>query len=193
VLVEIGHQLGKTEPDPEINELVTGSAGINVGLDFLPGALDYNAAQPGLIDASLASRIVSFDAYTTNVDRTPRNPNMLIWHQQLWLIDHGAALYQQHGTADLATRAGDPFPQIADHVLLPFAAELEAADSELAANLTAEIIRKCVQLVPNSLLRPGSGPDREGYCNYLTDRLRSPRAFAAEAARAYAAGGHRVS
>jgi hypothetical protein len=91
VLVEVSDQLGRTEPDPEINALVTHSAGLNVGLDFLPGALDYSAARPDTIAASLASQIVWFDALATNVDRTPRNPNLLIWHGEPWLIDHGAA------------------------------------------------------------------------------------------------------
>ncbi len=187
VLVQVDERLGKTEPDPEINELVTGSAGINVGIDFLPGALDYNAARPELIDAELASRIVIFDAYITNVDRTPRNPNMLVWHGRTWLIDHGAALYQHHGTSDLSARAGDPFPQIADHVLLPLATELEAAERELAASLTPEVLANCIREVPDTLLGEDATPSRDGYREYMTERLRPPRPFAAEAIRAHAA------
>ena len=133
VLVDVPEALGRTEPDPEINELVTNSAGLNVGLDFLPAALDYNAARPDTIDAALASRIVWFDAYATNVDRTPRNPNLLIWHARPWLIDHGAALYQHHGATDLPSRAPDRFPLIREHVLLPHAEDLPRADAELSA------------------------------------------------------------
>ena len=96
VLVELAPELGRTEPDPEINDLVTGSAGVNCGIDFLPGALDYNPARPGAMAAAEASEIVWLDAFTTNVDRTARNPNLLVWHRQTWLIDHGAALYQHH-------------------------------------------------------------------------------------------------
>jgi len=187
VLVEISDQLGRTEPDPEINELVTGSAGINVGIDFLPGSLDYSAARPELIDPELASRVVVFDAYTTNVDRTPRNPNMLVWHRNPWLIDHGAALYQHHGSPDLVIRAGDVFPQIADHVLLPLASDLDGAENELVARLTSEEITRAVELVPDTLLGADPGADRAMYIAYLTQRLHGSRPFAAEAARARAA------
>src|SRR5947209_10844093 len=129
VLVDIDPALGRTEPDPEINDLVTGSAGLNLGIDFLPGALDYSAARAGLADGRFASEVVWFDALMTNVDRTPRNPNLLLWHRRIWLIDHGAALYQHHAAQDLVARAGDPFSLIRDHVLLPLADELPAADT----------------------------------------------------------------
>src|SRR5579862_8520854 len=109
VLVEVSPELGRTEPDPEINELVTGSAGTNVGLDFLPGALDYNPARPGTLEPLRASEIVWFDAFTTNVDRTPRNPNLLVWHRETWLIDHGATLYLHHSDRGLLPRAREPF------------------------------------------------------------------------------------
>ncbi|HET9074984.1 MAG TPA: HipA family kinase [Solirubrobacteraceae bacterium] len=186
VLVDVPAPLGRTEPDPEINELVTASAGINVGLDFLPGALDLNAARLDLVDPQLAAAIVWFDALATNVDRTPRNPNLLIWHRRPWLIDHGAALYQHHRDEDLPARAGDPFPLIRDHVLLPRAADLQAADARLAPRLDPQRIAEIVTLVPDTLLGEDPGRDRERYVEYFERRLRAPRPFlaSAEAARA---------
>ncbi len=191
VLVDVPDQLGRTEPDPEINALVTSSAGINVGLDFLPAALDYSAARPETIDAELASRIVWFDAYATNVDRTPHNPNMLIWHGRPWLIDHGAALYQHHAVADLPGRAHDRFPLIREHVLLPQADDLAAADAELSAKLKPQLIADTVGLVPGGLLGGSSSDDepedeettaaveamRGQYIGYLIARAQAPRAF----------------
>jgi hypothetical protein len=171
VLVELPDGFGNAEPDPEIHELVTGSAGINVGIDFLPSALDLTAA-PDEITRELAAAIVVFDAYTTNVDRTPRNPNMLTWHGSSWLIDHGAALYQHHGTADLRTRAADGFPMIRDHVLLSIAGNLHDATDWLRKVLTPEMIEDTVDDVPDVLL--GEDPDgaRDMYAGYLVDRLR---------------------
>lgn len=178
---------GRTEPDPEINELVTGSAGINCGLDFLPGALDFNAARAGDgIDAALASEIVWFDAFATNVDRTPRNPNMLCWHGRTWLIDHGAALYQHHGAADLVARADDRFPLIAEHVLLPYATELGAADDRMVARLTDAVLAETLGHVPDGWLGDDPTLARGVYLDYLRARLQGPRSFleTAEAAQA---------
>jgi hypothetical protein len=187
VLVEVPEELGRTEPDPEINELVTKSAGTNVGLDFLPGALDYSAARPDLVEPGLASRIVWFDAFTTNVDRTPRNPNMLIWHGRPWLIDHGAALYQHHASTDLPTRALDAFPLIRDHVLGPQATELTAADAELTAALSPEVLAAAVALVPADLLGDDPGHARGQYVAYLTARLAGSHRFYEEALAAHGA------
>ncbi|HEX3802615.1 MAG TPA: HipA family kinase [Solirubrobacteraceae bacterium] len=181
VFVEISPELGRTEPDPEINELVTGSAGLNVGIDFLPGALDYNPARPGELGPLLASEIVWFDAFTTNVDRSPRNPNLLVWHRRTWLIDHGAALYLQHGERDLADRAEEPFPLIADHVLLPLASELQAADARLSAALTPEVIAGVVDLVPSAWLGETGERARVSYRDYLVRRVAAPRGFLTEA------------
>src|ERR1700754_644190 len=116
VLVELDAALAAAEPDPEIQDLIVASAGLNLGVDFLPGALPYLPTQPP--DAELAADVVWLDALITNVDRTPRNPNLLRWHRNLWLIDHGAALYAFHGSDPLA-RARGGFPPIIDHVLLP--------------------------------------------------------------------------
>ena len=187
VFVEISPELGRTEPDPEINELITSSAGLNFGVDFLPGALDYSAAQPDGIDGDFASALVWFDALTTNVDRTPRNPNLLVWHGRTWLIDHGAALYQHHAERDLVARAREPFPMIGDHVLLPLADRIPAADERLGAALGAAEIERALQLIPDEWLGEDPAADRSAYSEYLFRRLEAPRTFAAEAARAHAA------
>jgi hypothetical protein len=185
VLVELDPVLGRTEPDPEINELITASAGLNLGIDFLPGALEYNPARPGALSAERASEIVWFDAFTTNVDRTPRNPNLLVWHRETWLIDHGAALYQHHSDRDLVSRADEPFPLIAEHVLLPLASELPAADARLSAVFTDDVIASAVDLVPDEWLGPDADLLRVAYRDYFHARLAEPRVFFVEALAAY--------
>ena len=184
VLVDVPEALGRTEPDPEINDLVTGSAGLNCGLDFLPGALDFNADSAELITAEQAAEIVWFDSFTTNVDRTPRNPNMLVWHGHAWLIDHGAALYQHHGSDDLVSRAGDRFPLIRDHVLLARAASIADADQRMAARVTDALVNQVLSLIPDEWL--GADPDatRGQYSRYFSARLVEPRAFALTAEEA---------
>ena len=117
-------ELARAEPDPEIQDLLYASAGINLGVDFLPGSLPFTPAAVADIDPELAADVVWLDALTTNVDRTPRNPNLLVWHGRTWLIDHGAALFRQHGARPLASTAHEPFPSIADHVLLGAAGPL---------------------------------------------------------------------
>jgi hypothetical protein len=179
--VEVATELGRTEPDPEIQELVIGSAGLNCGIDFLPGALDYNPARPGTLEPIRASEIVWFDAFTTNVDRTARNPNMLVWHRETWLIDHGAALYQHHSDRDLVGRAGEGFPLIADHVLLPLASELRTADDRLAAVFDRETISAAVGLVPDDWLGAEPTSARASYVEYLWARVTGPRGFVSEA------------
>src|ERR1051325_3479613 len=130
VFVILDREIAKTEPDPEIQDLIRASAGLNLGLDYLPGSVMFDpvAEKP---DADLASRIVWFDAYVTNIDRTPRNANLLMWHRKLWLIDHGAALYFHHSWTDMEKRARDSFPLVKQHILLPFASSLEAVDGPM--------------------------------------------------------------
>jgi hypothetical protein len=188
VFIELEADLGRTEPDPEIQDLIKASDGLNIGLDYLPGAVMFDpiAEKP---DAELASRIVWFDAYVTNVDRTARNTNLLVWHRKLQLIDHGAALYFHHGWDDYQERSGDAFRAIKDHVLLPFARALEAADEYMTEQITQERIEDIVSLVPDSWLTADkhfSSTDeyREAYVEYLVRRLESPRAFVQEAIRA---------
>jgi hypothetical protein len=185
VTVEIDPALGHAEPDPEIQELIIGSGGTNFGVDFLPGALDFSPGRRDPTDTAFASELVWFDALTTNVDRTPRNPNLLVWHDRTWLIDHGAALYRHHAGGDLVARAREPFPLIADHVLLPAAADLAAADDRLAPRLTEERIVEIVGRVPDDWLgtdEPAAA--RRMYVDYLLARLQAPRTFVAEAEHA---------
>ena len=192
VTVEIDPVLGAAEPDPEIQDLITASAGANLGVDFLPGALPYTPGGPYAPDSRLAADIVWLDALTTNVDRTPRNPNLLVWHDRLWLIDHGAALYLHHGGLDPVGHADKPFPLIAEHVLLPHAGSILEAHERLAPVVEAGALAGAVALVPPEWLASASGSDggdtAETYVDYLDRRLRSG-AFAAEAEAARARAG----
>jgi hypothetical protein len=188
VFVSLDPEIAKTEPDPEIQELIRASGGLNLGLDYLPGSVMFNpvADKP---DADLASRIVWFDAYITNVDRTPRNANLLMWHRKLWLIDHGAALYFHHAWTDMDQRSKDPFPLIKDHILLPFADNLELIDQGMSALITEEIIKGIVDLVPDDWMKENSrfstiAVSRQAYVEYLRRRLDEPRHFVEEAIRA---------
>jgi hypothetical protein len=188
VFVALDPDIAKTEPDPEIQDLIRASGGLNLGLDYLPGSVMFDpvAEKP---DAGLASRIVWFDAYVTNVDRTPRNANMLMWHRRLWLIDHGAALYFHHAWTDMDQRSRDRFPLIREHILLPFAGELEAADETMTAVITDEVIKGVVDLVPDDWMTENSpfnttGENRRAYVDYLMRRLDEPRHFVEEAIRA---------
>jgi hypothetical protein len=188
VFVELDSELARTEPDPEIQDLIKASAGLNLALDYLPGSVMFDpvAEKP---DADLASQIVWFDAYVTNVDRTPRNTNMLMWHRKLWLIDHGAALYFHHSWKDYRERSRSPFPMIKDHVLLESAGALQEADAKMAERITPEIIDNIVKLIPDGWLVGGSlftSPEqyRDAYIEYLHRRLAEPRDFLEEAIRA---------
>jgi hypothetical protein len=177
VTVEIDPAIAAAEPDPEIQELVSRSPGSNLGVDFLPGALPFTPGGPFIPDSELAARIVWLDALTTNVDRTPRNPNLLLWHRRLWLIDHGAALYLHHQGLRPAEHADRPFPQIADHVLLPAAGSVTAAHEQLAPLVTERLLGEVVGLVPADWL---VGSPAAAYVEYLVRRV-SAGAFALEA------------
>jgi len=182
VLAEIDRELAPAEPDAEVQELLAASAGLNVGLDFLPGALPYLPGTGHEPAPELAAAVVWLDAFTSNVDRTPRNPNLLVWHGRLWLIDHGAALYVHHGGLDPARDAPRPFELIGDHVLLPVAGSILEADARLAPQVTDALVREVVGLVPGDWPADGRAP----YVEYLTARAAAPRAFAEEAERARA-------
>jgi hypothetical protein len=175
--VELDPALGAAEPDPEIQELITASGGLNLGVDFLPSALPYAPGAGFQPDPELAAEIVWLDALTTNVDRTPRNPNLLVWHGRLWLIDHGAALYLHHAGLDPATHASKPFPQIRDHVLLRGAGSIAAAHERLAERAAAAI-PGAVALTPSDWLEDGTAPAT--YVDYLERRL-TEGGFAREA------------
>lgn len=183
VLARLDGRMAKTEPDPEIQDLLRQSEGLNLALDYLPGSIGFDPladrAMAGL--SRLASSIVWFDALVTNVDRTPRNTNLLVWHRKLWLIDHGATLYFHHAwSADYLERSRVPFTPIREHVLLPWANEIREVDEELAAKLTAGEIERVVALIPAEWL--GDVP-RERYCAWLGRRLESPREWMEEAVR----------
>ncbi len=180
VELEVDPVLGAAEPDPEIQDLITGSAGSNLGVDFLPGSLPYTPGGPFTPDAILAADIVWLDALTTNVDRTPRNPNLLIWHDRLWLIDHGAALYLHHGGLNPAEQFDRPFPLIADHVLLGRAGSILDAHARLAPAVDQSLLEEVANLVPADWF---AGEDPDVYVDYLNRRTRSG-AFASEVERA---------
>jgi hypothetical protein len=186
VLAYLAPELGRSEPDPEIQDLLKRSTGLNLALDYLPGSLGFDPlVEPP--DSGLASRIVWFDALVTNVDRTPRNTNLLVWHNRLWLIDHGASLYFHHNwpTRDgraLEAASRRPFAAVRDHVLLPFAGSIFEADAALTPRLAPEVLRAIVDMIPEEWLadEPGFGSIEEvrsAYVAYLSSRLQEPRAW----------------
>ncbi|MFI6263155.1 HipA family kinase [Micromonospora sp. NPDC051006] len=173
VVLDIDPVIGRAEPDQEVQELLRNSGGANLGMDFLPGALGYDpVAHP--VDAALASQVLWFDAYVENVDRSWRNPNMLIWHRQLWLIDHGATLYFHHNWPRADAVVDRPF-RADDHALASYATRLAEAEAELAPRITADLLTEVLALVPDEWL---AGPDfdapdqaRAAYTDHLTRRL----------------------
>jgi hypothetical protein len=188
VFVELDPALARTEPDPEIQALIRASAGLNLALDYLPGAVMYDPLAEQ-VEADLASSVVWLDAYVSNVDRTPRNTNLLMWHRRLWLIDHGAALYFQHAWTNFLERSHDPFPMIKDHVLLPRAASLREIDGVMTERITSDIIERVVGLIPDDWLVGDPAfaegtPHRAAYREHLLNRLEPPHAFLEEAIRA---------
>ncbi len=189
VFVLLNPELGRTEPDQEIQDLLKASAGLNIGLDYLPGSVTFDPIVDEL-DAALASAIVWFDAYVMNVDRTPRNTNMLMWHQNLWLIDHGAALYVHHSwDEELVKRSESPFSMIREHVLLPYASELNRVDQEMKSVLTKDLIGRVVEAVPGEWLDgdpvfPDLEEHRDAYRTYLLHRAQVSHLFLQEALHA---------
>jgi hypothetical protein len=191
VFIDLDPDLARAEPDAEIQHLMRASAGLNLAFDYLPGSVTFDpvADQP---DSLLASSIVWLDAYTSNVDRTARNSNLLMWHRRLWLIDHGAALYFHHGWNEGSDASANPFAPIKDHVLLKYAGALVEADAAMRSRLTPGVIRDVVALVPDEWLatdRAFATPAavRAAYVQHLTRRLQGPPAFFEEAQRARAA------
>jgi hypothetical protein len=183
--------LCRTEPDWEIRQLVTASAGLNLALAYLSGAVMFDAAASPPTDPLLASTIVWIDAYLSNVDRTARNPNLLLWQRDLWLIDQGAALYWHHDWDPARDRTEDPFALVRHHVLLPWARALPEADAAVVPRLTDEVLADVVAQLPDAWLAgqpPFASPaeHRAAYLQYLRGRRDRSAAFVKEAQDAHA-------
>ena len=181
VLIEIDEALGRNEPDQEIRELLLASTGLNLALDFLPGSIMFDPAARPAVDADVASAAVWFDAFVTNVDRTPRNPNLLWWHKSLYFIDHGASLYFHHDWRDIERKAVSPFPLIRDHVLMPWASRIAEADATLRPRLSENLFAEILAQIPELWLPI---EQRADYLAYFVRRLASASAFVEEALRA---------
>lgn len=185
VFANLDEAFGRTEADEEIQDLLQGSQGLNLALHYLSGAINFDPVVTA-VDAKMASQIVWLDAYITNVDRTFRNTNMLIWHKDLWLIDHGASLYFHHSFDNPIGHAKSPFALIKDHVLLPQASLLEETDAEYKALLTEEKIRTIVALIPDEWLlweelEKSPSEIKEVYISFLLSRLENSAIFVNQA------------
>ncbi|GAB3335919.1 hypothetical protein GCM10027299_45400 [Larkinella ripae] len=190
VFATLDPAMARTEPDEEIQDLLRASGGLNLGLHFLSRATTFDPVL-NTVSARLASQIVWFDCFITNVDRTARNTNMLMWHRELWLIDHGASLYFHHAGQNWEEQAKKPFAAIKDHVLLPWATEIEAVDAEFRPVLTPDLIRSIVDLVPDAWLVSedftGTVEEkRRMYTGFLETRLAHSEIFVKEAQHAKA-------
>lgn len=190
VFLTVDPDMARTEPDSEIQHLIRESAGLNLGLDYLPGSVNYDPLvnRP---DADLAAKIVWFDAFIQNVDRTARNTNMLLWHRKLYLIDNGAAFYFHHDWSRAEMAATARFAPIKDHVLLPFAGDILKADSELAPIVTPELVERITGLVPEDWLEgdpafESAEAHRAAYADHLNRHIAAPRGFAEQAEQARA-------
>lgn len=186
VLAEIDPALGRNEPDYEIRQLLKASAGLNLALDYLPGSVMFDPAAHDAAPGDEASMMVWFDSFTQNVDRTPRNPNLLVWHGKLYPIDHGASLFFHHDWSTMASKAGSPFKQIEQHVLLRWAAGIEKAGAAARGKLTPEVLAHIVDAVPGAWLEqiPGDGTAEErraAYLDFFGERLERAHIFEQEA------------
>ncbi|MQA97136.1 MAG: aminotransferase class I and II [Streptosporangiales bacterium] len=181
VLMDLDPRLAGAEPDEEIQDLLKASAGLNLGMDYLPGSVGFDPmACP--VDPALAARVLWFDALVGNVDRSWRNPNLLIWHGRLWLIDHGASLIFHHAWSDLATAAARPYGHARDHVLIGRSGPPAEADAALAPLVTPDLLDSVLARVPDAWLAGEAGFDgpeavRAAYAEYLTLRVTGPRAW----------------
>jgi hypothetical protein len=189
VFIEIDPALGRNDPDYEIRQLLKASPGLNLALDYLPGSTMFDPAARDTAPADEASMLVWFDAFTQNIDRTPRNANLLVWHRKLYPIDHGAALFFHHDWSTMDQKIASPFSQIKDHILLPWAKQIPSAAAIAHQRLTEPVLAEIVNLVPDEWLQviPGgiSPADRRaGYMQFFTQRLAASTAFEEEAIRA---------
>lgn len=187
VFANLDVDFGRTEADEEIQDLLKFSEGLNLGLHYLSGAIAYDSSIT--IDSLLASKIVWLDAFITNIDRTFKNTNLLWWHKELWVIDNGASFYFHHSWQNFETAAKTPFKYVKDHVLLPFASELDAADVFAHNILNDEIFREIVNLIPDDWLQWEDADEtpeeiREVYFNFMATRLKNSEIFLKEAQNA---------
>lgn len=185
VFANLDEAFGRTEPDEEIQDLLKKSTGLNLAFHYLSGAITFDPVVNN-VDSLLASKILWLDSLITNVDRTVRNTNMLMWHKELWMIDHGAALYFHHAWQNVQEQAQKPFPLVKDHVLLPFASEMEAADAACKQLLTAEYTRSIVALIPDEWMKDEfmeatAAESRKVYNNFLENRLAQSHTLVNEA------------
>jgi len=188
VFANLDEAFGRTEGDEEIQDLLQGSQGLNMALHFLSGAITFDPVVT-TVDAKQASQIVWLDSYITNVDRTFKNTNMLIWHKELWLIDHGACLYFHHSWNNWEQHAKSPFALIKDHVLLPQASLLKEVDAEFKTFLTMEILEEIVNTIPLEWLQwedTDESPEtlRNVYLQFLQTRLNHSEIFVNQAQNA---------
>ncbi len=186
VFIEMDASLGRNEPDYEIRQLLQASAGLNIALDYLPGSVMFDPAARDTASPADASLTVWFDAFTQNVDRTPRNANLLVWHRKLYPIDHGAALFFHHDWATMEQKIESPFPQIGQHILLPWASEIQQASAIAHAKLTPQAFTEIIEQVPDAWLesiRGGLSPAhrRAGYLDFFLRRLSASHIFEQEA------------
>lgn len=189
VFIELDEAFGRTEGDEEIQDLLQGSRGLNIGLHFLSGALTFDPVATK-IDGKLASQVVWLDAFLTNVDRTVKNTNMLLWHKELWLIDHGAMLYFHYAWNNWQQQALSSFSMVKNHVLIPYADCLDEVNREFKAILTDSVIEDIVNTIPDDWLlqynEPNETPEtiREVYRSFLTERIHNSDIFVNEAKNA---------
>lgn len=188
VFAEVDPVLGRSEPDAEIRHLLKASHGLNLALDFLPGSLMFDPAAGNTAPADIASLAVWFDAFVQNVDRTARNPNLLVWHRKLWFIDHGAALFFHHHWETAWDKAESAIPQAKSHVLLPWASEIAAVGERARQILTPKRLEAILKLVPDEWLTSADTPAEErraDYQRYLLRRLAASQIFEQEASDAH--------
>jgi hypothetical protein len=191
VFAEFDPALGRNEPDAEIRHLLKASAGLNLALDYLPGSTMFDPAARDAVPPEEASLVVWFDAFTQNVDRTPRNANLLMWHRKLYLIDHGAALFFHHNWETMPHKIESPFAESAQHVLLPWASEIAKAAAIAKRALGAELFSGIVAQVPDAWLEaiPSSEnaeDKRHAYVDFFARRLAASQVFEEEAIEAHA-------
>ncbi|RRN77745.1 aminotransferase class I and II [Pseudoxanthomonas sp. SGD-10] len=175
VFANVDRAFGRTEPDEEIQDLLKFSEGLNLALHYLSGSITFDPIVNG-VDSLLASKIVWLDSFLMNMDRTPKNTNMLIWHKELWLIDHGASLYFHHSWNNWEEQASKPFKLIKDHVLLPYATQLEKVNEEFTPIITEEFISGLVEVIPDEWLLDSPfenvGEHRKAYAHFLKERVK---------------------